>query len=315
MRRKNGRTHMGKKQKQFVILAGVLVILLLAYFLLPKWFSYNEEREQKEAEENTAYVTDMDEITAFSYDIGNGEMEFELRDGEWVYTADADFPLAQGYPQQIAEDFRHLASTRYIEDADELSAYGLDDPAYQVKLMDAEGNVMRLYFGNAVGDDYYVMAADSGYIYTVSSVVIADLQYTLDEMAQLDEVPAIGSGNLQSVTITQNKESVTYHSEENDDAESVAVIIGGLGALDLDEAVNYSAEEEELESYGLDEETRITVKAVYTEDGEEKTYTVYIGNSDGSGERYVMPEGSSIVYTVSESICDNILNVQDDTEE
>lgn len=299
---------MGKKQKQLGILAGVLVVLLLIYFLLPKWFTYREEQEQKKAEQNTLYVTDMDEITAFSYDIGNGEMKFEMQDGVWTYMADTDFPLAQGYPQQIAEDFRHLASTRHIEDADELSAYGLDDPAYQIKLTDADGCEVQLYFGNAVGEEYYVMEADTGYIYTVSSGVVADLQYTLDEMAQLDDTPAISSGNLQSVTIVQNGESVSYSSGNEDDAESMAVVTGGFGALDLDEAVNYSAEEEELETYGLDEETRITAKAVYTEDGAEKTFTVYIGNDDGSGNRYVTADGSKIVYLVSESICDNILN-------
>lgn len=305
---------MGKKQKQLVVLAGVLVVLLLVYFLMPKWFAYQEEQKQKEAEQKTVYVTNMDEITAFSYDVGNGEMKFERRDEIWTYVTDTDFPLAQGYPQQIAESFRHLASTRYIEDADELSAYGLDDPAYQIKLTDAEGNEAQLYFGNAVGEDYYVMNVKTGYIYTVNSGVVADLQYTLDEMAQLDETPVISSGNLQSVTIMQNGGSVSYSSEEDDDAESMAVVTGGFGALNLDEAVNYSAEEEELGAYGLDEGTRITVKAVYTEDGEEKIFTVYIGNDDGSGKRYVMADGSGIVYRVSESVCGNMLNMPDETE-
>lgn len=45
---------------------------------------------------------------------------------------------------------------------------------------------------------------------------------------------------------------------------------GGLGAVTLSEAADYSVSDEDLRSFGLDEESRITVEAVYTDDGEEK---------------------------------------------
>ena len=80
-----------------------------------------------------------------------------------------------------------MASTRYIENADEPAAYGLDAPAYKILLTDANGKEVQLYVGNAVGEDYYVMNPETAEIYTVNSGVVADLQYTLDEMAQLDD--------------------------------------------------------------------------------------------------------------------------------
>ena len=67
-------------------------------------------------------------------------------------------------------------------------------------------------------------------------------------------------------------------------------------------------ENEDLAGFGLDEETRITVEATYTEDDEEKVLTLYIGNEDGSGNRYVMMNDSRIVYLISDEICGNILN-------
>ena len=36
--------------------------------------------------------------------------------------------------------------------------------------------------------------------------------------------------------------------------------------------------------------------------------TLYIGNEDGDGSRYVMVNGSRIVYLISDEICGNILN-------
>ena len=178
---------MERKRNQMCILGIVLILLLLAYFGMQFREERKEEQEQKETEQNTVYVTELDEITAFSYDIGSGELGFELQDGVWTYVEDTDFPLAQGYPQQIADEFRRLASTRYIENADEPAAYGLDAPAYKILLTDANGKEVQLYFGNAVGEDYYVMNPETAEIYTVNSGVVADLQYTLDEMAQLDD--------------------------------------------------------------------------------------------------------------------------------
>lgn len=84
--------------------------------------------------------------------------------------------------------------------------------------------------------------------------------------------------------------------------------------MTLETTADYSAEEEDLPEYGLDEETRITVKAVYTEEDIEKELVLYIGKEDGSGNRYVMINDSKIVYLVSEAVVDNILNINDESE-
>ena len=39
----------------------------------------------------------------------------------------------------------------------------------------------------------------------VSSQVIEDLNYTEEDLIQLDDYPSIGSGNLEKAVITQNK--------------------------------------------------------------------------------------------------------------
>lgn len=83
---------------------------------------------------------------------------------------------------------------------------------------------------------------------------------------------------------------------------------GGLGAVTLSEAADYSVSDEDLGSFGLDEESRITVEAVYTDDGEEKVLTLYIGDENAEGNRYVMINDSRIVYLISDEICQNILN-------
>ena len=127
-------------------------------------------------------------------------------------------------------------------------------------------------------------------------------------MAQLDTYPNIGSGNLKKEVISRNGTDTTYDSENDEDSENIAAVAGGLGAVTLSEAADYSVEDKDLPGYGLDEGSRIEVEATYTEDDEEKILKLYIGGEDANGNRYVMLNDSRIVYLISDDVCKNILN-------
>ena len=296
-----------KNKKAVPILIAVLAVLLVVYFGLQSW---NKKQEEEEESGESILVTelDADTITAVSYNVGNGELAFEKQDDTWYYAEDKDFPLDQSYLQNIVDGMCAITADRKLEDGDALADYGLEEPAYTVQLTDSEGNTTQIGFGDLTGDNYYVNVNGSDQVYTVVSTALDDLQYTLDEMAQLDEYPSIGSGNLKKEVITENGETTTYDSENEDQAEDIAAVAGGLGAVTLSEAADYSVEDADLAGYGLDEESRITVEATYTEDEEEKVLTLYIGTEDGDGSRYVMMNDSRIVYLISTEICDNILN-------
>lgn len=302
---------MRKKNKGILILLAVLILLVAVYFGLRKWNAQQEEKAQEEQEAATVHVTDTsaEDIVSLKFNVGNGDLEFSKEDDQWHYTPDKDFPLQQSYPEDMAETVGSITAGRELTDGDSIDAYGLDEPAYTIEYTDADGNTTELLFGDMTGDDYYVMLNGNDTVYTVNSSVIDPFNYTLDDMARLDDYPSIGSGNLVKEVITQNGETTAYDSEDEDQAEDIAAVAGGLGAVSLSEAADYSVEDEDLDVYGLDEDSRITVEATYTQDDEEQQLTLYIGNEDGSGNRYVMLNDSRIVYLISDEICDNILNV------
>lgn len=334
---------MEKRTRTLCLLVGAVVLLLVAYFGIRGFNKNQEKKAEKEAKASEIYLTKMEDVTEIRYNIGNGEQAFvkESDSDNWEVEAQPDFPLAQTYPEQIASDFGTLKAERELKDADQLSDYGLEDPVYTVELSDSKGNTHQISIGNMTGDTYYATVDDSQTVYTVSAAVMEDLQYSLEEMAQLDQVPSIGSGNLVEETITKAGSQTTYSADNKDDSEAVATVIGGLGALTLDTVENYTVQPEELASYGLDEGNRTQVDAVYststdsdagetdeaepaTSDfdsensdtgnsdsdtsGKEKTYTLYIGTQAEDGTTYVMPKGSGIVYKVTTTVCKNILN-------
>lgn len=296
-----------KKNKTLLILLGVLIILLAAYFALKAW---NRQQAEKDEESDAVVVTQIDpaEIKAISYDIGDGERAFEKRDGTWIYTPDADFPLDQSVPETIAEDMGQLKADRELVDGDELADYGLEEPDYTVTLTEADGTVTEIKFGNTVDDYYYVSLDDSGTVYTVPSSAADNLSQSLNDMAQFDDYPSIGSGNLKKVVITSGETSTVYDSENEEQSEDISAIAGGLGMVALSEAADYSVADADRGNYGLDNASRTTVEVTYTEDNEDKTMTLYIGGEDGDGSRYVMMDDSRIVYLISDEICGNILN-------
>ncbi|TCS78486.1 uncharacterized protein DUF4340 [Muricomes intestini] len=296
-----------KRKRLFILLFGVLLILLAVYFGIQARNKSEEKKKEAKAEAETIYVTDIEDLKEIKYNVGNGDFNLKKEGGTWYAAKDKDFPLAQSYPKQMAETFSKLKAKRALEGGDSLEDYGLKDPVYTVVLTDKQGKETTLYYGNVTGDDYYITVDNTGKVYTVNNTSISDLQNKLEDMAQLDTYPNIGSGNLKKEVITQNGSSTTYDSKNDDDSKNIAAVAGGLGAVKLGAAADYSVADKDLSKFGLDETARITVEATYTKDKKDEVLTLYIGSADGKGNRYVMMNDSRIVYLISEDICNNIL--------
>ena len=254
--------------------------------------------------------TEGDKIKKIALNIENGELNFEKENGVWYDALDHDIPINQSIMNEIADTVGSISANRKLKNADEAKDYGLDVPIYTIEYTDDNDDVISVYFGNNTGDNIYATLEGEKSIYTVSSQVIEDLNYTEEDLIQLDDYPSIGSGNLEKAVITKNKNSVVYDSADETQTEQIIAIAGGLGAVQLSTTADYCAEEKELSEYGLDEDLRAAVEVTYQEDEKEKKLTLYIGNRVGD-DRYVMLNDSKIVYLVSDAICGNILNEEE----
>lgn len=299
---------MDRKKKKTIILLVMILLLIVANGAASAWNDKSEKKKEKEAEASKIYLTDAGDIIAYSYSDGNQNMSFTKVDDTWEYDEDNEIPVNQDTVQSTADAIRQITAVRELDNPDQLSDYGLDKPSYTIQFQDNDGVTTEILIGNGAGENYYATVGDSGKVYTISSDFQNYLQFDLTNLVQYDTVPSIGSGNLKSVTITENGTDTVY-----EDDDQVGELAGGFGTLSLTDCVNYHASAEELAEYGLDGSQRITAKAVYTDsENKEQTLTVYLGKTDDAGEnRYVMVEGSDMVYRISETVAQNMISIEE----
>ncbi len=299
-----------KKKKSMFVLGFVFVVLCVLYLAIGQVKEYKKEEkdklDEKKAKEEEIVVTDIEELQsiAYSYD---GEKKFEKEGDTWYYAEDKEFPLNQSYLQTMESLYGNLKASRELSGGDELTDYGLDTPIYTIELKNSNGDITTLYVGNAINDEYYLTLNNKDKVYTVSSSVIDDISYSLNDMIQMDTFPSISSGNLKKVNIIEQGETITYTSKEE---EEIATCAGGLRTFAFQGCVDYSATPDELVQYGLDEENRITVEITYADSNDkEQTFTLFVGAEDKDGAYYyVQLDGSKMVNKVDSNTVENAMN-------
>lgn len=298
---------MSGKKKMWILL-GLILVLVAANWSAGAWTEHSEKKEAEEAEANKIYLSDAENVTAYSYTDGEQTMSFTKTEDTWTYDADTEIRMDQDVAQSMADSIRQMTAVRELEDPDPLEDYGLDTPAYEILCQDSDGEETKIYIGNGAGENYYATVGDSGKVYTVSAGFQDFLQFDLTSLVQYDTVPSIGTGNLKKVTVTENEADTIYQDEDQ-----LGELAGGFGAMTLTDCADYHVASDVLAQYGLDEANRITVTAVYTDSAEEEqTFCLYVGSLETGGtSRYVMPKGSNMVYRVSNAIVQNLMTVEE----
>ncbi len=299
-----------KKNKTLLLLLGIFLILMTVFLLLNHWNKTKQETAAITAEEPQIQVTEIDGLSALSYEGRAGSMAFEYKDGVWYYSEDKEIPIIQSKIQNIADSYCRITATRLIDQPDAPGDYGLEPPNDTVYLTGTDGNTYTVKLGNLADSERYLMLNDQETdIYTVNTSLSTVLMYSLDTLVEKDSLPSIGSANLSGVSILSEGGMKSYSSENEDSSEILATISGGYGAMSLTECASFHLTDSERQEFKLEESSRTTVTLTYQDSNdEEQTYTIYIGGLDSTEEqRYVQVDNSQIVYLVSADIIANLL--------
>lgn len=327
-----------KRYKRILTLVAVLAVFCVATFALTR---YEEKQEQIQNTDAVILELETDSVTSLSWEYsGGGKLAFTKTEAGWKYDDDDTFPVSEEKVRQILAHFESFGVKFIIENVEDYSQYGLDDPECTLCLTtDEKSYAIKLGDFSKMDEQRYIDIGD-GNAYLVGEDPLDYVDAELSSMIQHDDTPGFetvecvtfeGSENYtitreEESTHTYNREEDLYFVEQNGetvplDTSKVRKYLNTVTALDLSNYVTYNATEEELATYGMDE-PMLSVAIQYTEEtenGETVTDTCVIHISENPAERaeadaaeeagdavpsvtkYVRVGESSILYTVDDT--------------
>ena len=271
-----------KRLKKLGVLLGVLVIVSIATFALTH---YEEAQEQIKNSDEIILEIPTDSVTSLSWEYEEGELSFHMGEESWLYDEDEYFPVSEEKVNDILSEFEAFGVSFIIENVEDYSQYGLDEPEMIYHIgTDENAYTIKLGAFSTMDEQRYVDIGD-GNVYLVSEDPMDYVPSALSDMILDDDTPGFetvvdirfeGSENY----IIQRLEDTDYSYSENDayftqkngkylplDKSAVTKYLNTITSLDLLTYVTYHVTEEELAEYGLDEpELTVTVNYTYTDE-------------------------------------------------
>lgn len=319
---------MNKKKKKNTITIILLLLVLIAsgigYGMLKLHNNRVEkEKSEKETKDNSVMLNDFeaDSIASLTVTSKDENFVFAKVGDTWILQGEEDYPLSQSKLTSMVAGIAKLSATRMVaENPEDLSEYGLNQPSILIKAVTTDGKEYSLQIGDKLptDTDYFGTTADDA-VYVIPMATRTKYAVTKEELFDVESSPSITSDNIREVKVTSQTYG-DFHMEydENNPADYSGMGTypwymkdGYVNPINMDNTMtsdvlsNYTVfsfskgidyKKENQKNYGLaNPSAKVFVRYLSTE-GEEKTYTLLIGDTDSDGNYYVSPEGSNRTY-------------------
>ena len=305
-----------KRTKRLIILLAVLVVISAATFALSR---YEQKQEQIKLSEQVLLEIPFTSVRSFSWAYAGEEtgLCFLQDENGWSYQDDTAFPVSESALMNVIGHFSSFKVSFTIENVDNYSQYGLDEPDCTISIETDNGSyTMKLGDYSQMDQLRYIDIGD-GNVYLAAEDPGTWFEYTLtdfllhDDTPNFDDVVDITFTGKENYTVVYREDSGLSYSDEDEylidgsnrvlDSANMQEYLNTITALGLSNFVTYNATEEELTACGLTE-PELTVTVRY-EDGKDEilSCTLYIGSAedpDNADEKigYVRIGDSGIIY-------------------
>ena len=327
------------RQRRTVTILTAVLLALLAAVLIVLGIRYRENREETPEDNESAAAAFMtvEGYSALVYSNGSTTLSFTAEeDGDWAWENDPQFPLRQETINSILALLINWRPQQTLAAEEDLSAYGLDEPAGALTLTGADGSVRALSFGKTTtdGTSRYVMEqSDPSTVYIIADTLFTQMSVPIYDMCDVPLLPLLEESAIRSILIRgpENEDGtpalvtvlttakrdgdggpVTWlQGSENVTAnETVRALLEDIRALVFSRCVDYDPSDEALTICGFDT-PRAALTVNYTTDtGTEETISLTIGAQvlDGSG-RYARLGDSTTIYSLPTAALDPLMRV------
>lgn len=282
------------------------------------YFIESERPTSDEAASAKAKVFELesDEIEHLRVRASNGQTTvLQKREGAWVLLEPAGARVAEMEVTGVAGALESLELERIVEeDASDVSAFGLDEPAIDVGFQLAGESTMRhLQLGDttATGGDLYARVADEPRVFLIAGYLESTfdrdtfdlrdksiLEFDRDEIDRLELTR--NSGDVVAAKV-EDRWTLETPWEARADSSTVESLVTRLQTLQMKSIVAEGDDDIDLESYGLAApSTSVTLGAGSTR------ATLALGQATPTGDLYARDVSRSIVFTVQLDLLDDI---------
>lgn len=252
---------MRKKQITLCVLLAVFAAVSITAVLVSR---HEEKVEQIKNSGETILAIPTDTVTALSWTNADGTFSF-TKDGAWVYAGDSAFPVDEEKINNLLSQFEAFTAAFVIDDVEDYAQYGLDEPVCTIHITAGEESyTVELGDFSKMDEQRYISIGD-GKAYLVShdpldefGAVLRDLIRD-DTIPEFDTVKQIAFSGEESYTIRYDEAGTSICADDvyfTDgtplDTDTVNEWLTALRSLDLTDYVSYSATDEELQTFGLD---------------------------------------------------------------
>ena len=316
------------RSKRLYVLFGVLLVFCAVTLGVSR---YEEHTEKIKNSNEIIMEINSDDVTSLSWECGSEAFAFH-KDEIWLYDEDENFPVNEDKIGQLLDNFKSFGVSFMIEDAEDLSQYGLNEPICKIYIGEGE-ETYEIALGNysEMDEERYVSIGD-GNVYLVKEDPLNSFDIELSEMIRHDKIPEFdfvteiefaGSENYKAVykednKITYSEEDVFFAEEDGEeiplDTENVDRYMEVISELNLTDYVSYNVTDDELKAYGLDKpdlDVSFKYRVLDDEGGEEQEGTATLHISRDSKEKeedtdqeeeitaYARIGESKIIYKIS----------------
>ncbi|MBD9195513.1 MAG: DUF4340 domain-containing protein, partial [Clostridiales bacterium] len=164
---------------------GLIIVCLAALAALHT----EEKQEQIKTSGETVLSIEPAKVTALSWEQDGTTLSFHRGDDGWQYDDDAEFPVSDSAMDALLEQFYGFGASFTIENAEDLSQYGLDEPTCTITLTtDDETYMVKLGDYSTMDSQRYVDIGD-GNVYLAASDPLDAYDVELKDLIANDDVP------------------------------------------------------------------------------------------------------------------------------
>lgn len=320
--------------KKLALLSVVLVITVGASFAAVR---LNSEGQDENNGENSIFTLETDKVSALSWTYQGETISFSHSDDGWQNLNASAFPVDEAYIDNMLSALSDVKSDKTIESAEDLSQYGLDEPACTITVaMDGD---TKLLIGDetGIGGERYFYTGD-GNVYLVDSTLLDSFSYGLYDLVKKEDIPNMTKltsfqvdsdtqliiDYLENSGLTYSDDYVWFMQDGGGyltlDTELTNDFVRTVTGLSWGECVNYNADDSALTGYGLGAPSAV-VTVDYVDGSDTDSDDSTTGQTEENSTRFVLEiggyvddscyariSGSRMVYLIDREVCDTLLS-------